>query len=113
MKTRFGTMPDGRTVDLYTLTNAAGMEMSVTNYGGIIVSLKLPGSDGRLADVVLGYDRLDDYLRDPFYLGALIGRYANRIAGGRFVLNGKTYALAANNGPNHLHGGVRGFNRVL
>ena len=113
MKTVFGTLPGGQTADLYTLTNAAGMEMTVTNYGGIIVSLKLPGPDGRLADVVLGYDRLDDYLRDPFYLGALIGRYANRIAGGRFVLNGKTYALAANNGPNHLHGGVRGFNRVL
>ena len=67
-------MPDGRSVDLYTLTNTAGMEMAITNYGGIIVSLKLPDRDGQLADVVLGYDRLDDYLQDPFYLGALIGR---------------------------------------
>lgn len=113
MKTRFGTMPDGRPVDLYTLTNAAGTEMTVTNYGGIVVSLKLPGRDGKVADVVLGYERLEDYRRDPFYLGALIGRCANRIAGARFVLDGKTYTLAANIAPNHLHGGVRGFNRVL
>ncbi|WP_165855099.1 aldose epimerase family protein [Marinobacter sp. JSM 1782161] len=114
----FGTLPDGRTADLYRITNSNGLVMEVTNYGGIIVSLKTPDRDGELGDIVLGFADLDGYLSEAYrkanpYFGALIGRYGNRIAGGRFTLNGETYDLATNNGPNHLHGGDRGFNRVL
>ena len=109
----FGTTPAGDSVDVFTLTNEAGMSMRVTNYGGIILSLRAPGRDGR-ADVVLGFDALDDYRSDAYaasspYFGALIGRYGNRIDEARFSLNGTTYTLDANNGPNHLHGGEPGF----
>ncbi len=113
MKSDFGTLPDGRKVDLYTIRHDNGVEMRVTNYGGIIVSLLVPDRNGRFADVVLGYDRLEDYLADSFYFGAIIGRYGNRIAGGKFTLNGREYTLATNNGANHLHGGVTGFDKVL
>lgn len=110
---KFGTA-DGKEVSLYTLANAGGMEARITNYGGIVVSLKVPDRQGQLDDVVLGYDNLDDYTAgNPGYLGALIGRYGNRIARGRFTLNGVEYKLATNNNENHLHGGVKGFDKVV
>jgi aldose 1-epimerase len=109
----FGNMPDGSAVEVFTLTNAHGVEVRAINYGGIIVSLRVPDRNGRLDDVVLGYDSLEGYLRTTPYFGAIIGRYGNRIAGGRFVLDGVTYRLAANNGPNSLHGGIKGFDKVI
>jgi len=112
-RTSFGTTPDKKAVEIYTLTNAHGAEMRVMTYGGIITSLKVPDRNGQFGDVVLGFDALDGYLKDSPYFGALIGRYGNRIAKGQFVLDGKTYKLATNNGPNHLHGGVKGFDKVL
>lgn len=105
---------NGREVDLYTLTNAHGVEAKITNYGGILVSLKVPDRQGQLADVVLGSDKLETYFKAPTtYLGAIVGRYANRIAKGRFSLGGKEYTLATNNGDNHLHGGNKGFDKVI
>lgn len=112
-KKQFGTLPDGTVVDLYTLRNARGCEAQITNYGGIVVSLKVPDRRGRLGDVVLGYDTLDAYVRNNPYFGCLVGRYGNRIGKGEFRLNGQVYRLARNNGPNHLHGGVRGFDKVV
>ena len=110
---RFGTA-DGKEVSLYTLTNRNGVEAKITNFGGILVSLKVPDRNGHLDDVVLGYDNLSDYTEgNPGYLGALIGRYGNRIAKGRFSLNGVEYKLATNNNENHLHGGVKGFDKVV
>ena len=109
----FGTTRDGKTVEIYTLTNAHGLEMRVITYGGILTSLKVPDRSGHLGDIVLGFDTLDGYLKDPPYLGALIGRYGNRIANGQFTLDGKTFKLATNNGPNHLHGGIKGFDKVV
>jgi aldose 1-epimerase len=109
----FGKTPDGRAVDIYTLRNRNGMEARITNYGGIIVSLTAPDRDGNFADVVLGHDRLEDYLKGASYFGALIGRYANRIGGAKFTLNGRTYKLAPNNGAHSLHGGVKGFDKVV
>lgn len=109
----FGTTGAGESVHLYTLTNAHGLEMRVTDYGGIITSLRVPDREGELADVVLGFDSLEGYLASSPYFGALIGRYGNRIAGGRFILDGETYTLATNNGPNHLHGGLKGFDKVV
>lgn len=111
----FGSMPDGRSVYLYTLTNANGMQVKITNYGGTITSIVVPDSRGRMGDVVLGYNDLPDYLQDKngTYFGALIGRYGNRIAKGRFTLDGKTYQLYINNPPNTLHGGHYGFNKKL
>lgn len=109
-KEAFGTV-DGRRVSLYTLRNARGMEARITNYGGIIVSLKVPDRDGRDGDVVLGFDSLQDYVRSSPYFGALVGRYANRIARGHFTLDGHTYTLAINDGPNSLHGGLKGFDK--
>lgn len=109
----FGATTEGEAVNLYTLRNANGMEMTVTDYGGIIVSLLVPDRDGRLGDVVLGFDSLAGYLAGHPYFGAIIGRYGNRIAGGRFTLDGREYTLATNNGPNHLHGGIRGFDKVV
>ena len=111
--TAFGKTTDGRAVEIYTLRNRNGMEARIATYGGIIVSLTAPDRDGNFADVVLGYDRLDDYLKGAPYFGALIGRYANRIGGAKFTLNGKTYTLAQNNGANSLHGGVKGFDKVV
>lgn len=109
----FGALPDGEAVTLYTLTNGNGMEMRVIDYGAIILSLTAPDVHGRFDDVTLGYDALSNYLDETPYFGALIGRYGNRIGGGRFELDGEIYELAKNNGPNHLHGGVRGFDKVV
>lgn len=109
----FGTLPDGKTADLYTLRNASGMEVKITNYGGTIVSWIAPDKDGKYEDVVLGCDSLAGYLKGVPYFGALIGRYGNRIGKGKFMLDGKTYTLATNNGPNALHGGKVGFDKVL
>src|SRR5687768_17944172 len=111
--TSFGTTRDGKAVSVYTLKNARGLELRVIDYGGIILSLKAPDRAGRFADIVLGFDSLADYERSSPYFGALIGRFGNRIARGHFTLDGKTYALARNNGPNHLHGGLRGFDKVV
>ena len=114
-RTRFGTLPrpDGRAVDVITLRNRQGVVLRAMTYGGIILSLLTPDRAGRFADIVLGFDTLDGYLGDPPYFGAIIGRYGNRIARGRFTLDGVTYQLATNNGANHLHGGVRGFDKKL
>jgi len=110
---QFGTTADGTQIDLYTLTNDEGMEVAITNYGGAITSIQIPDRPGETGDVVLGYETLAEYLKHPRFLGALIGRHANRLARGTFPLNGITYQLAQNNGPNHLHGGIRGFDRVV
>lgn len=109
----FGTMPDGSAVEVFTLTNAGGMEVRAMTSGGIIVSLKVPDRAGRLDDVVLGHDTAAGYAKNDPYFGAIIGRYGNRIGKARFTLDGKTYQLAANNGPNHLHGGIKGFDKVI
>ena len=112
-KAVFGTTPDGETVDVYTLTNPQGMEVRAITFGGIITSLRVPDRQGRFDDVALGFDNLDSYLKNPPFFGAIIGRYGNRIAKGRFTLDGKTYTLAINNSPNHLHGGNKGFDKVV
>jgi aldose 1-epimerase len=109
----FGRTADGKPVHLFTLTNAHGLEARVITYGGILVSLKVPDRQGRLGDVVLGHDDLAAYLASPHYFGCITGRYANRIAGGRFTLDGKTHVLSTNLGPHHLHGGKRGFDKVV
>jgi len=109
----FGTQ-DGRPITLYTLTNSHGVEVRTMNYGGIILSMRMPNRKGQLADVVLGHDTLEGYVPNPPYIGALIGRYGNRIANGTFTLDGKTYTLPKNDGPNTLHGGVkRTFDKVV
>lgn len=112
-KAAFGNLPDGTAVDIYTLTNANGIKARIMTYGAILVSLDLPDRTGALADCVLGYDALDGYLKTTPYFGSIVGRYGNRIAKGRFTLDGKTYTLAVNNGPNHLHGGIKGFDKVV
>jgi aldose 1-epimerase len=109
----FGRMPYGQRVSVYTLRNRRGAEARVINYGGAVVSLRVPDRTGKLGDVVLGFDDLEGYLKQTFYIGALIGRYGNRIANGRFTLDGVEYQLATNNNGNHLHGGVRGFDKVF
>lgn len=109
----FGLMPDGAPVHVFTLRNTQGAEARICNYGGLLLSLKVPDRNGRLGDVVLGYDNLADYLKDSPYFGALIGRYGNRIAKGQFTLEGRQYTLATNNYPNSLHGGVKGFDKVM
>ncbi|HKJ66716.1 MAG TPA: aldose epimerase family protein [bacterium] len=108
---QFGQMPDGRQVDIYTLTNTNGVTAEITTLGGSIVSLRVPDTDENLDDIVLGYDNVEAYYTSNF--GAIIGRYANRIADGQFELNGQVYTLAQNNGENHLHGGIKGFDDVL
>lgn len=108
----FGKLADGRPVERYTLSHA-GLTACILDYGGILQALQVPDRHGNLADVVLGFDTLQPYLDEHPYFGALIGRYANRIANGKFSLNGKTYQLACNNGPNHLHGGIEGFDKRL
>ena len=109
----FGTMPDGTTIESFTLANGRGIEVRAITYGAIITSLETPDRQGQPGDIVLGFDALDGYLKDPPYFGAIIGRYGNRIAKGRFTLDDESYALATNNGENHLHGGVRGFDKVV
>src|SRR3954468_11211458 len=109
----FGLTEAGKTIDRYTLVNARGLEADIMTYGGILLALRVPDRGGVLGDVVLGFDTLAPYLGPHPYFGALIGRYGNRIAGGTFVLDGTTYTLACNNGPNHLHGGPNGFHRQV
>jgi aldose 1-epimerase len=109
----FGTTPDGKAVDIYTLTNPHGIEVRAMTYGGIIVSLKTPDRSGQPGDIVLGYDDLGHYVANSPYFGAIIGRYGNRIARGHFTLDGTTYTLAVNNGQNALHGGNKGFDKVV
>jgi aldose 1-epimerase len=109
----FGQSADGNLVDLYTLTSAGGMEVKITAYGATVVSLVVPDRNGKPSDVVLGYDALDEYIAGKYYFGCIAGRYANRIAGGRFTLNGTDYHLATNDGENHLHGGRRGFDKMV
>jgi aldose 1-epimerase len=112
-RSEFGKLPDGQVVELFTLTNSKGVEVRVMSYGATIVSLRVPDRQGRMDDVVLGHDDLDGYLAASRFFGSIVGRYGNRIAKGRFTLGGQTYTLATNNGPNHLHGGRRGFDKVL
>ena len=113
-KQPFGSTAEKKAVDLYTLTNANGVEAGIITYGGIVVSLKVPDRAGKLQEVTLGYDSLDGYLKNNSpYFGALIGRYANRIDKGKFSLGGREYRLATNNGESHLHGGNRGFDKVI
>jgi aldose 1-epimerase len=112
-KQAFGMTADQTAVDIYTLTNANGLEARIMTYGGTVVSLKVPDRNGKLVDVVLGYDDLEGYLKSSAYFGSIIGRYGNRIAKGVFSLNGKQYTLARNNGENTLHGGIKGFDKVV
>jgi aldose 1-epimerase len=107
----FGTIAGDAEVYLYTLTNQRGLEVSIITYGGAVTSLKVPDRRGALGDIVLGFETLDEYVKNPRYFGALIGRHANRIALGRFSLNGVEYQLGQNNGANHLHGGFKGFDK--
>src|SRR6266852_4382044 len=109
----FGRTKEGTSVDLFTLRNTKGVEARICNYGGIVVSFMAPDRHGKMGDVVLGYDHLDDYLKNNPFFGALVGRYGNRIARGKFSLDGKEYTLAINNGPNALHGGLKGFDKVV
>jgi aldose 1-epimerase len=112
-KTSFGKTPDGEAVELYVLRNKNGMEVTISTYGGAVVSIKVPDRNGKIGDVVLGYDSVEGYINDKANLGVLVGRYANRIGHAQFSLDGKTYTLAKNNGENSLHGGVKGFGKVL
>lgn len=110
-KSSFGRLADGTEIELYTLTNSGGMSCKIITYGGIVTEVLARDREGKLGNIVLGHERLEDYVADTAYLGAIIGRVANRIANASFELNGKTYTLTANEGENHLHGGVSGFNR--
>jgi aldose 1-epimerase len=112
-KSTFGKTTDGQQADLYVLRNKKGMQVAITNFGATIVSVKVPDRNGKVADVVLGYDDVKDYESGKAYFGATVGRYANRIAHGEFTLNRATYTLAKNDGENHLHGGVRGFSKKM
>lgn len=109
----WGKTAAGKPVNIYTLTSRAGVTCELSDYGGYLISLTVPDRNGRPGDIVLGYETLQEYFDDSQYLGSLIGRFGNRIAGGRFRLGDKEYALAVNNGENHLHGGERGFHKVL
>ena len=112
-KADFGKTPDGQAVEIYTLRNSRGAEARIMTYGGIVQSLTMPDRNGKLADIVLGYDNLQGYVDKTPYFGALIGRYGNRIGGAKFTLEGQTYRLATNDGPNSLHGGLKGFDKVV
>lgn len=113
-KSPFGALPDGTPVDLYRLTGAGGLRAAIASYGGAVVSLEVPDRTGARADVVLGFDGLDGYLgKGNPYFGCIVGRYGNRIGGGRFTLEGRAHALARNDGQNHLHGGIRSFDKVV
>ena len=112
-KPAFGKTKDGQPVGIYTLTNTGGMEVAITNYGGVVVSIKAPDRNGKFADVVLGFDTFDAYLNNTPFFGALVGRYGNRIAKARFTLDGHEYHLAANDNGNTLHGGLKGFDKRL
>jgi aldose 1-epimerase len=112
-KQEFGNLADGSSVDLYTLENDHGNSTTITNYGGIVVTLMMPDRNGKRDDIVLGYPTLEQYVANNPFFGTLVGRYGNRIAKGRFVLNGREYILAHNDGENHLHGGLKGFDKVV
>ncbi|EJF08654.1 aldose epimerase family protein [Pontibacter sp. BAB1700] len=109
----FGIAPEGQEVQLYTLTNDSGMTVKITNYGAIVTSIQTPDRDGNLGEVALGFDKVDGYVPNDPHFGGIVGRYANRIAKGKFTLDGEEYTLAVNNTPNHLHGGITGFDRVV
>ncbi len=109
----YGETTDGKTVDIYTLTNNNGMAVRITNYGGIVQSLTASDKNGKYEDVVLGYDSLKSYIKATPYFGAIVGRYGNRIANAKFILDGVKYSLAKNDGDNHLHGGIKGFDKVV
>ncbi len=112
-KEPFGKTAEGKQVDLYTFANAKGMKVRIMTFGGIIVSIEVPDKEGKIADVSLGFDSLDGYLQKHPYFGALVGRYGNRIAKGKFTLDGKEYTLAVNNDVNALHGGLVGFDKKV
>lgn len=112
-RSNFGKLPDGTSVEQYTLTNGKGAFCKIITYGGIVTELHVPDENGKLGDVVLGFDNLGEYLKEHPYFSAIVGRVANRIAKGKFTLDGKAYSLAINNGPNHLHGGLKGFDKVV
>jgi len=112
-KKAFGTTADGKTADLYTLKNKNGMVVTITNFGATVVSILVPDKAGKMADVALGYDNLAGYELNKNYLGVLVGRYGNRIAHGKFSIDGTEYTLAKNNGDNTLHGGLKGFNKMM
>lgn len=112
-KQLFGTLADGTEIDLYTLVNDRGMEAKITNYGGIVVSLMTPDREGKLDDVVLGFDTAQEYIEHNPFFGCLVGRFGNRIANARFTLDGVEYVLAQNDGQNHLHGGTKGFDKKV
>ena len=112
-KSSFGKLPDGTPVELYTLTNKTGIELGVMTYGAIVTKIKTPDRKRNFEDIVLGFDNLEGYLSPNPYFGAVVGRYGNRIAKGRFTLDGKAYKLAVNNGANSLHGGLKGFDKVV
>lgn len=112
-KEPFGQTAEGHEVFIFTLANSKGLRARITNYGATLVSLYVPDRDGNLGDVVLGFDDLQGYIDHTAYMGATVGRYANRIGGAKFTLDGAEYTLAANNGPNHLHGGIKGFDKVV
>ena len=109
----YGRMPDGRQVSVISLTNAGGLKATLTDYGATLISMEVPDREGKTADITLGYDTLEGWLSNTSYFGATVGRYANRIAQGRFTLDGEAHTLAANNGANHLHGGITGFDKKL
>jgi aldose 1-epimerase len=112
-KRPFGKTTDETLVDLYTLATTQGMTVEITNYGATVVSVTVPDRDGKPGNVTLGYDSLQEYINRPYYFGCIAGRYANRIAGGRFILNDTAYILAQNDGENHVHGGIRGFDKAM
>jgi len=104
---------EGKKVDIYTLTNADQVEIKITNYGGIVTSIKLPDKNGKFDDVALGYNNLQEYINNNPYFGCIVGRYGNRIGGAKFALDGEEFILAKNDGENNLHGGLKGFDKVL
>jgi aldose 1-epimerase len=112
-KKHYGKLPDSRDVFQYTLRNSSDLEARIITFGAIVTSLSVPDRKGVMADIVLGYDSLDGYVKDKSYLGAIVGRYGNRIGKGKFTLDGKGYQVTVNDGENHLHGGVHGFHKVL
>ncbi|HEX5000095.1 MAG TPA: aldose epimerase family protein [Terriglobia bacterium] len=113
IRDHFGKTPDGVDVDVFTLTNDQGMEVRAMTFGAVILSIRVPDRDGKFDDVALGFDTLEPYFQNAPHFGSVVGRYANRIAKGQFTLDGAAYRLALNNGPNHLHGGARGFDKVV